>query len=79
MTRKQIKVAIQPIINLQDEDLYDMFMQLSHDDAIKLILGVDLAMSEIGFTEKLIKGLVKSLKVDKSEVELPFIDWSKVK
>jgi hypothetical protein len=79
VTRKQIKVAIQPIINLQDEDLYDMFMQLSHDDAIKLILGVDLAMSEIGFTEKLIKGLVKSLKVDKSEVELPFIDWSKVK
>lgn len=79
MSRKKIKVAIQPIINLQDEDFYDMFMQLSHDDAIKLILGVDLAMSEIGFTEKLIKGLVKSLKVDKSEVELPFIDWSKVK
>lgn len=49
------------------------------EELVKLILQVDLQMAEVGFTEDLVRGLVKSLKADKDDVDLPFIDWSKVK
>lgn len=57
---------------------------LSYDDCAEFIMMVDLEQADVSFTENIITRLVKSLKkeIDAgcpiSEIDLPFIDWSKV-
>lgn len=60
-------------------------VDLDHDVCIAALMEVDLLQADVGFTEKLIVQLVKSMKkeVDAglplNEIdELNFIDWSKV-
>lgn len=60
------------------EYIANALSSVPYDDLIKLILQMDLEQADCGFTESLVKGLVKSLKSDSADVDLPFIDWEKV-
>jgi hypothetical protein len=60
-------------------DIVQSLSRMGYKDLVKLILKLDLQMCEVGFTEDLVRGLVKSLKADKDDVELNYIDWDKVK
>lgn len=51
---------------------------LEYSELLPLLLELDLVVADCGFTEDLVRGLVKSLKSDKTDVNLPFIDWEKV-
>lgn len=59
-------------------DITDGLVQLDHDQLVALICQIDLKVAEVGFTEDLIKKLAASLKADKDDVDLPFVDWDKV-
>lgn len=59
-------------------DIADGLVQLEHEQLLALICQIDLQVAEVGFTEDLIKKLVASLKEDKDDVDLPYIDWEKV-
>ena len=65
-------------IEIDRHRLVESLRSLSQPDLLKLFLETDLMVADCGFTEDLVKGLVKSLKSDAEDVKLPFIDWSKV-
>lgn len=53
--------------------------QITRDELLDMLTSLDLMVAEVEFTEELVRRLVKSLKRDSEDVDLPFIDWSKVK
>jgi hypothetical protein len=53
--------------------------EITRDELLDLLTALDLMIAEVDFTEELVKRLVKSLKSDHEDVDLPFIDWKKVK
>ena len=53
--------------------------EITRDELLGLLTALDLMIAEVDFTEELVKRLVKSLKSDHEDVDLPFIDWKKVK
>lgn len=59
--------------------LADAMRSIPYEDLAKFLLEVDLLIADCGFTEMLVDGLVKSLKCDSEGINLPYIDWSKVK
>lgn len=60
------------------DDVVEGIVQLDYPQIIALICQIDLRVAEVGFTEELVKKLVTSLKADKDDVDLPFLDWAKV-
>lgn len=52
--------------------------RMHYDELRGLIQEVDLMVADVGFTEDLIKVLVHSLKADKEDTTLPFINWDRV-
>jgi len=65
-------------LEISHNNLLDALSDLSYQNLMDLIQGIDLAKADCGFTEDLVRLLVKSLKADKDDVNLPFIDWEKV-
>lgn len=65
-------------VSISYDDVTQGLCSMNNEALVALILKVDLNMAEVGFTEELVKGLIKSLKADKDDVDLDFIDWSKV-
>lgn len=53
--------------------------EITRDELLDMLTSLDLMVAEVEFTEELVRRLVKSLKSDSEDVDLPFIDWSKVK
>lgn len=51
---------------------------LDYDELLSVMLQLDLMVADCGFTEDLVKGLVKSLKNGSSTSALSFINWEKV-
>ena len=47
----------------------DILQELSYEEAEDFICAVDLAFADVGFTENVIKKLIKSMKDDLSEEE----------
>lgn len=60
------------------DDIANALSSLENDQLIALILKVDLQMADVGFSEPLVAALIKSLKPDCKDVDLPYIDWSLV-
>lgn len=52
--------------------------RLPYDELIELIIEIDMNQADVDFTEKLVRGLVKSLKGNAMDTDLKFIDWEKV-
>lgn len=69
-------------IEVTSDDIADSALRLSQDQAVDLVMAIDLRFADCGFTEALIKKLVSSLKRDvdagADDIDLPFIDWQKV-
>ena len=65
-------------IRVSTDELIDSLRYLQYEDLIDFISKLDLMIADVGFTENLIKVLVKSMKADKDDVSLKFIKWDKV-
>ena len=59
-------------------DPYDFVRSSDYETMLFFIQAVDAFVADVGFTEDLVKMLVQSLKADKEDVNLPFIDWEAV-
>lgn len=71
-------------VMLPREAIVEALARTDFDQLLSVIQEVDAMQADVGFTENLIKILVKSLKKDydagaKDDIDLPFIDWSVVK
>ena len=70
-------------VMLPREAIVEALARTDYDQLLSVIQEIDLMQADVGFTENLVKILVKSLKKDydagaQDEIDLPFIDWSKV-
>lgn len=65
-------------IEIDRQALIQSLRSLNQDDLCNLLIELDLMVADAGFTEDLVRALVKSLKADREDVQLPFIDWEKV-
>lgn len=65
-------------VSISYDDVAHGLCGMTNEALVALILAVDLRMAEVGFTEDLVKGLVKSLKADRADVDIDYIDWDKV-
>lgn len=67
-------------LQLQQEQIVDALTSsdIKREELLNLFTTLDLAVAEVDFTEELIRRLVKSLKADHEDTNLPFIDWEKV-
>lgn len=59
----KITKTIELELDIEDFDV------LQYDEAIKIILAIDLKMADVGFTELLIVKLMESVKMDMSAEE----------
>lgn len=62
--------------------LVESLRAIGYEDLLPLLVELDMAIGDVGFTEDLIKALVKGLKAEFEPTEpitsLTFIDWEKV-
>jgi hypothetical protein len=79
MMGKQNSLRCTVSIDLEEDQIVDSLLQLDYEDLERIIVEVDLMVADVGFTEHLIRKLALSLKADAENVDLPFIDWEKVK
>lgn len=54
-------------VNVDIKDILESVAQ--HEDALELILGIDLRIADAGFTENLVRCLLQSLRGDLNDEE----------
>lgn len=65
-------------VPISPDSLIRGLCSMAYDDIVKFVVEMDSMVADVGFSELLVSALVKSLKSDSMEVNLPFIDWDKV-
>jgi hypothetical protein len=63
--KQPLRLPLQILVNV--EDISDAFAALPNEEALAVILRLDLRVADVGFTEELVKALLKSLKGDLRE------------
>lgn len=65
-----MKINISLDLEKDKEEIVEMFSDSIYDEIIDFVLALDLKIADVGFTEKLIKALAKSLESDLSKEDI---------